>query len=59
MQNNVDKHSNVCTCMNIENNKNEKSTHLINSYIQVHTIHEQIFHIIHNIPECKVKKIIQ
>lgn len=45
--------------MNIENNKNEKSNHLINSIIQVHTIHEQMFHIMHNIPEYKVKKIIQ
>lgn len=42
--------------MNIENNKNEKSNLLINSNIQVHTIYEQMFHIIHNIPECKVKK---
>lgn len=45
--------------MNIENNKNEKSNHLINSIIQVHTIHEQMFHIMHKIPEYKVKKKIQ
>lgn len=45
--------------MNIQNNKNEKSNHLITSIIQVHTIHEQMFHKIYNIPEYIVKKIIQ
>lgn len=45
--------------MNIENNKNENQVISINIIIQVHTIHKQIFHIIHNIPQYEVKEIFQ